>query len=305
MDPYKILGIKSNANLNEIKSAYRKLAKENHPDNGGNKEIFQQINEAYNMLLNRKNNNLETIFNDILNNNNFAKRRNGDNVHYDLRITFEEAINGCKKNIDINIQKSCIICNGTGSKSINSKKTCPICYGTGMIGLKSTSKHKCTLCNGKGYIIKDKCNNCYGKGIIDEFRTIQINIPQGVDTGDTIKIPEMGSYGLNGGKNGDLIVDITVYENNKYKRNKLDVTSEIEIDSIDAMLGTTKQIKSIYNEIITINIPAGIQYGKCVVVNNIGIKKGNIRGNHKFIVKIKTLKLTDEQKNFLKNFKGK
>ena len=69
------------------------------------------------------------------------------------------------------------------------------------------------------------------------------------------------------------------------------------------MLGTTKQIKSIYNEIITVNIPAEIQYGKCVVVNNIGIKKGNIRGNHKFIVKIKTLKLTDEQKNFLKNFK--
>ena len=182
-DYYEVLGVDRGADEATIKKAYRQLAKKYHPDmNPGDKEAEKKFKEM-----------------------------KGANVRTAVRITFEEAVFGCEKQLDLNLKDECTTCHGTGAKPGTSPETCPKCGGKGQIvytqqSLFGTVRNvqTCPDCNGSGKIVKEKCADCHGSGYITNRKKIAVTIPAGIDNGQSIRIREKGEPGVNGGPRGDL-----------------------------------------------------------------------------------------------------
>ena len=343
---YEILGVKKDASDQEIKSAYRKLAKKYHPDVNKTPEAeekFKQINDAYSVLSDKqKRSNYDNFgdpngspfgdaggqgfggfggFEDIFSNIFGGGRRNransnqpqkGRDIQGQIKIKFDEAVHGCKKEISFSIRENCDICDGTGSAD-KTYESCPKCNGLGVIrktvqtpfGIL-TSGCQCSGCIGSGKKIKKPCKQCNGTGKVMKKKTISVNIPAGINMGNVIPLRGQGEAGINGGPNGDVYITVYVEPSKVFERNGADVYSTIEIDSFDSLLGCKKVIKDLDNNDVEVNIAAGIENNSTITRLNQGIKyvnDPNRKGNHYVKIKIKTSKLNDKQKEELRKIR--
>ena len=315
-DLYAILGIEKNASEDEIKKAYRKLAKKYHPDVNKTKEAeekFKQINDAYSILSDpKKRQNYDTygdpegnqfggfggfsgsnsgfdfgdIFGDL-----FGGRRNsnpnapkkGRDIKGQVVISFDEAVHGCSKEISFNVKVKCDACNGTGSSDLT-YESCPRCNGLGRIrkttqtpfGMQ-TMESTCSECRGSGKKIKKPCKKCNGTGEAITRKTIKVNIPAGINNGNVIPLREQGGDGKNGGPKGDVYINVIVKPSNIFTRNGNNVESTLEVDVFDLLLGAKKTIKDLDNNDIEIELEAGTQPDKIITRVGKGISSVNNR----------------------------
>ena len=181
----------------------------------------------------------------------------GMNIRKGIRITFEEAVFGCEKEIDIILKDPCEKCHGTGAKPGTSPETCPRCGGKGQVVYTSQSffgtvqnVQTCPDCHGSGTIIKDKCPDCAGTGYVSNKKTIQVSIPAGIDNGQSVRIRDKGEPGTNGGPRGDLLVEVTVSRHPIFQRQDMNIFSTAPISFAQAALGGDVRIKTVDGEVV-------------------------------------------------------
>ncbi len=337
-DYYDILGVSRNATGEEIKKRFRELAIKYHPDrnpdNTEAEEKFKEINEAYSVLSDPKKraqydqfgvvdgsdgyssdydfantfsdifSNLSSVFGDIF--GDYSYRRGprpekGDDIGINLTIDFKEAVFGAKKEIKVKRRRTCPKCGGTGADK-NGIETCPYCRGRGEISYSQgffSVRKTCPKCGGKGVIITKKCTNCGGTGYIYEEEKLIVNIEQGINNGDILKITGKGNPGKNGGPDGDLYIYIHVKEHEFFKRKGRDINIEIPISITQAALGAVIKVPTIWGE-SEITIPPGTQNGDTFVLKHKGVELNGVRGKQTVKVKVVIPKqLTKRQKELL------
>ncbi len=360
-DYYEVLGVSKSATQDEIKSAYRKLAKKYHPDNKetGDAEKFKEATEAFSVLgdeskrktydqfgqaafdqttgganpfsgsgfegFNFNGGNFDDL-NDILSNlfggfgfGRSSSRRSysgpveGDDSLMRIKIKFMDAVNGTRITIPLSYEESCPECKGTGAKNGTAFDTCPDCHGSGRIVTQQRtifgvmqSESACPRCRGTGKIIHESCPNCGGKGYIKVKKDIEVSIPKGINNGQRIRVPGKGQRGLNGGPNGDLYIEVVVAPHDQFKRENNDIHLTVPIDFVDACLGTTIVVPTIYGD-ETLEIPSGTQPNAILKMRNKGVKDvRSDRFGDQFVhidIKIPT-KLSKEQKTYLMQYRN-
>lgn len=348
-DYYEVLGVSRNADETELKKAYRKLAKQYHPDmNPNDKEAeakFKEINEAYAVLSDpqkRKQYDMyghaglngtgfegfsgfggfdfgfEDIFDTFFGGSPFGRStrkrsgpRRGNDLKYSLEISFLEAAFGTTKEINISRMQLCHVCGGSGSKPGTTPETCRHCNGTGQIRhVQSTpfgqmvNMRTCEVCRGEGTIITHPCDECRGNGRVQKTSKISINVPAGIDNGQTISLRGEGEPGIMGGPPGDLYVSIRVKSHPLFKREGYDVICEIPITFTQAALGAELEIPTLEGT-IKYNIPEGTQTGTVFRLKNKGIKhlRSNAKGDQLVKVNVEVpTRLSAKQKELLKQF---
>ena len=343
-DYYSVLGISRQASENEIKKAYRQLALRHHPDkNSGSKiseERFKEASEAYAILSDSRKrasydqfghragsasfegfasrsgfeSGFGDIFEDIFSDffkDNFTQRKKkvkrGDDLEYNLNVSLEEAASGAETKIIVFRKESCSACVGSGARKGSQPIICQSCGGTGNIrahrGFFAVNQ-TCTNCNGNGQIIQDLCPNCYGNGMAKVKRVLPFKIPAGVETGQRFNISGEGSYGLNGGSPGDVIVVISIRSHSFFERDGYDTHCEIPISFTLAVLGGETEVISLTN-IIKLKIPPGTYSGQIFRLKEKGIAKPNGGGYGDQLVKVKIeipKRITRHQKDLLEEF---
>lgn len=348
-DYYEVLGVSRNADEAELKKAYRKLAKQYHPDmNPDNKEAeakFKEINEAYAVLSDpQKRQQYDRFGHSGLNGNGFegfsgfggfdfgfedifdtffggspfgrsTRRRSGPqrgaDLKYSLEISFNEAAFGTTKEINISRMQLCQVCNGSGAKPGTSPETCRHCNGAGQIRQvqntpfgQMVNMRVCEVCRGEGTVISNPCDECHGNGRVRKTSRISINVPAGIDNGQTISLRGEGEPGMKGGPPGDLYVSIRVKPHPIFKRDGYNVICEIPITFTQAALGAELEIPTIEGT-MKYNIPEGTQTGTVFRLKNKGIKhlRSNAKGDQLLKVSVEVpTKLSAKQKELLKEF---
>ena len=353
-DYYEVLGVNKHATENEIKRAYRKVAKKYHPDmNPGDKnaeEKFKEASEAYEVLSDPDkrarydqfghaafeqggggaggfggfdfgSGDMGDIFGDIFGDffgggsRSNARRngpRQGANLRAAVRITFDEAIRGVDKELEITLKEKCNTCGGSGAKPGTSPETCSKCNGTGQVVYTQQSMfgmvrnvQPCPDCNGTGQVIRYKCADCSGTGYIKVRKKIKVPIPAGIDNGQSVRIREKGEPGINGGPRGDLLVNVNVSRHPKFQRQEYDIFSTEPITFAQAALGATIKIDTVDGP-MDYTIKPGTQTDTKIRLKNKGVpslRNKNLRGNH-FVTLVVQVpeRMTEAQKEALRRF---
>ena len=352
-DYYEVLGVSKGASEDEIKRAYKKLARKYHPDmNPGDKEAeekFKEVNEANEVLSNPEKKakydqfgfagvdpnygadqggyggaggfdfgDLGDIFGSFFGGGfGGGGRRNpnapqrGESIRASLSVDFTEAAFGCEKSITIDRSEQCPTCKGKGCAPGTTPEVCTECHGTGTVtqaqrtpfGMMQ-SQTVCPKCRGKGQIIHQPCPDCRGAGVVRKRRTIQVNIPAGIDNGQTISLRGQGHSGKNGGPAGDLLITVMVRPHEIFRRDGTAVFCEAPITFTQAVLGGTLEIPTIDGK-VKYDIPEGTQTGTVFRLRGKGIPvlNGRGRGDQYVTVNIETPRnLNREQKEALKKF---
>ena len=255
------------------------------------------------------------IFDDILGGFGFSSNsrrsangpRKGNDVLYRMTISFDEAVHGCEKDIDLDTVDNCPNCHGEGG--FNSK-TCPECRGSGTITSEQRtmfgsflSKTTCPECHGTGNIFEKKCPDCNGKGKIRKNKTITVTVPAGIDSGNRLRLTGKGEAGENGGRNGDLYLEFTVKDHDFYKRNEDDIYIDLPLTITEAVLGCTKEVPTIYGN-VELTIPSGTQSLDKLRLRGKGIENVNTKRKGDMYAVVKVImpeKLTKEQKSLFES----
>lgn len=244
-------------------------------------------------------------------------RRNGPRRGADIRkiveITFEEAAFGCKRKIQLDKMEECPTCHGSGARAGSSPETCHRCGGSGQVTTQTRTPlgymrnvTVCPECHGEGKIIKDPCNSCRGTGKVRRQKTIEIDIPQGIDDSQTIQIRGAGEAGDHGGPAGDLLVTVRIKKHNIFTRDGFDVYITIPITFAQAALGSKIKVPTI-SGVVEYDIPPETQTGSIFRLRSKGIPslRGKGRGDQYVTVEVETPKnLTSRQKELLREFDG-
>ena len=236
----------------------------------------------------------------------------GANIRKGVRITFEEAVFGCEKELEVVIKDPCTTCNGTGAKPGTSPATCPKCGGKGQVVYTSQSVFGSvqnvqtgTDCYGTGKIIKEKCSDCAGTGYVASKKTIQVSIPAGIDNGQSIRIRGKGEPGTNGGPRGDLLVEVTVSRHPVFGRQDMHIFSTAPISFAQAALGGDVRIKTVDGDVLY-NVKPGTKTDTKVRLKGKGVpslRNKQVRGDHYVTLVIQTPeKLSAEAKEALRKF---
>ena len=236
----------------------------------------------------------------------------GANLRTGVRITFEEAVFGCQKEIELNLKDECPKCHGTGAKPGTSPVTCPKCNGKGKIVYTQQSffgqvqnVQTCPDCQGSGKIIKEKCPDCYGSGYISSRKKIQVTIPAGIDNGQMLRDRGNGEPGTNGGPRGDLLVEVVVSQHPIFKRQDTTIYSTVPISFVKAALGGPIRIKTVDGE-VEYEVKPGTQTDTRVRLKGKGVpslRNRNVRGDH-FVTLVVQVpeRMTEAQKEALRKF---
>ncbi|MCD8338015.1 MAG: molecular chaperone DnaJ [Lachnospiraceae bacterium] len=236
----------------------------------------------------------------------------GANVRTSVRITFEEAVFGCEKEIELNLKDECTTCHGTGAKPGTSPETCPKCGGRGQVVFSQQSLfgtvqnvQTCPECHGSGKIVKEKCPNCYGTGYTSSKKKIKVSVPAGIDNGQSIRIREKGEPGSNGGPRGDLLVEVVVGRHATFTRQDVNIYSEVPISFAQAALGGDIRISTVDGDIVY-TVKPGTQTGSKVRFKGKGVpslRNKNQRGDHYVTLNVQVpTKLSEEAKEALRAF---
>ncbi|MGQ9525681.1 MAG: molecular chaperone DnaJ [Armatimonadota bacterium] len=315
-DYYEVLGVSRNASQDEIKQAYRRLARKYHPDvNPGDRqaeERFKEINEAYEVLSDPERRRQYDVyghegltapagaggftmdfgFGDLVDMFFGGRGRSsayageeGADLRYDLEITLEEAFTGTTKRITVSRLRECRACSGTGAKPGTRADQCPTCRGVGevrhhqatFLGSFSTIR-TCPRCGGQGRVIRDPCMACDGTGRARRTDELTVDIPAGVDTGMRIRLAGQGESGTYGQRSGDLFVFVHVAEHEFFKRRGDDLTCEIPLSFPQAALGCRLNIPTLDGQEVELNIPAGTQNGETFRLRGHGMPRLNHHG---------------------------
>ena len=256
------------------------------------------------------------IFGDLFGGGRSRRANNGPmkgaNVRTAVRITFEEAVFGCEKQLDLNLKDECTTCHGTGAKPGTSPETCPKCGGKGQIvytqqSLFGTVRNvqTCPDCNGSGKIVKEKCADCHGSGYITNRKKIAVTIPAGIDNGQSIRIREKGEPGVNGGPRGDLLVEVQVERHPIFQRQDMNIYSTAPLTFAQAALGGQIHITTVDGD-MAYDIKPGTQTDTKIRLKGKGVpslRNKNIRGDHyvTLVVQVPT-KLNEEAKEYLRKY---
>lgn len=235
----------------------------------------------------------------------------GADIRQDVTITFEEAAFGKKASIKLNRSEECDECHGSGSKPGTSKKTCPTCNGAGEVRTVQrtpfgniASSRPCSACNGEGEVVESPCAKCHGKGSTRKVKTIDVDIPAGIDDGQMIKLSGQGELGSKGGPRGDLYIVINVKAHTLFTREGNDIHFEMPITFIQAALGDEIEVPTLDGK-VKYTIPEGTQTGTVFRLREKGIPRlrGNSRGDQyvKVVVDVPR-KLNEKQKDILRDF---
>lgn len=346
-DYYEVLGVQKNASQDEIKSAFRKLAKKYHPDVSKEPDAeakFKEIQEAYAVLSDEEKRkqydqfghaafqggaggagggfggfdfsgfSYDDIFDNIFGgfggfggssrrSSNRATKGNDSLVK--MTLTFEEAVYGTKKEIELEVTETCDHCHGKGGFD---ETTCEHCHGSGTITSEQhtifgsfLSKTTCPHCGGKGKSYKRKCSECNGTGKIRVEKELEIKVPAGVDTGNRLRLSGKGSAGTNGGPNGDLYIEFTVKEHEFYVRDEDDIYLEVPLTLTEAILGCKKEIPTLYGN-VNLTVPSGSESGDKQRIKGKGIHNDSThrKGDMYIVLKVITpKKLSKEQKRLI------
>lgn len=236
----------------------------------------------------------------------------GANIRKGVRITIEEAVFGCEKELEVVIKDPCTTCNGTGAKPGTSPETCQKCGGKGQVVYTSQSffgtvqnVQTCPDCHGTGKIIKEKCSDCAGTGYVASKKTIQVSIPAGIDNGQSIRIRGKGEPGTNGGPRGDLLVEVTVSRHPVFGRQDMHIFSTAPISFAQAALGGDVRIKTVDGDVLY-NVKPGTKTDTKVRLKGKGVpslRNKQVRGDHYVTLVIQTPeKLSAEAKEALRKF---
>lgn len=256
------------------------------------------------------------IFGDLFGGGRRGGRSNGPmrgaNVRKSIRITFEEAVFGCEKELDLILKDPCEACNGTGAKPGTSPETCPKCGGRGQVVYTSQSffgtvqnVQTCPNCGGSGKVIKEKCSKCAGSGYIANRKKIKVSIPAGIDNGQSVRIRDKGEPGVNGGPRGDLLVEVNVSAHPSLKRQDIHIFSTHPISFAVAALGGDIRIPTVDGDVIY-NVKPGTKTDTKVRLKGKGVpslRNPQARGDHYVTLEIQTPeRLSSEAKEALRRF---
>lgn len=347
-DYYEVLGVSKTASDADIKKAFRAVAKKYHPDmHPGDKECeekFKEAQEAYAVLSDSEKRkqydqfghaafdgtggaggfdfsgmDMGDIFGDIFGDFFGGGRRRandgpmkGQNVRTSVRITFEEAVFGCEKEIEMVLKDECNTCHGNGAKPGTSPDTCSKCGGKGKVVFTQQSffgtvqnVQSCPDCHGSGKIIREKCPDCHGSGYISNRKKIQVSIPAGIDNGQSVRIREKGEPGTNGGARGDLLVEVIVARHPIFQRQDMNIYSTAPISYAQAALGGDILIQTVDGDVLY-EVKPGTQTDTKIRLKGKGVpslRNKSIRGDQyvTLVVQVPT-NLSAEAKETLRKF---
>ena len=236
----------------------------------------------------------------------------GANVRASVRITFEEAVFGCEKELDLNLKENCNTCHGTGAKPGTSPETCPKCHGEGQVVYTQQSMfgmvrnvQTCPECHGTGKVIKDKCPDRRGTGYVNQRKKNQVSVPAGIDNGQSIRIRDKGEPGTNGGPRGDLLVEVIVSRHPIFQRQDMNIFSTAPITFAQAALGGEVRISTVDGDVMY-DVKPGTQTDTKVRLKGKGVpslRNKSVRGDHyvTLVVQVPT-KLNEDAKEALRKF---
>ena len=342
-DYYEVLGCGRNAGEAELKKAYRRLAMKYHPDrNPDDKQAearFKEAKEAYEILSNSEkraaydqfghagvdasqagggfgaggdafSDIFGDVFGDIFGN---AGRRGrsrvfrGADLRYELALSLEQAVAGDSVNIEVPTKVECGRCRGAGAEPGTQRSTCNRCSGSGQVRVQQgffSIQQTCPTCRGQGTIITSPCSECSGRGRVRKVKTLAVQVPAGVDTGDRIRLAGEGEAGRNGGPAGDLYVDIAVNRHPIFAREGRNLSCDVPISFADAVLGSSVEVPTLGGHVV-LRVPPETQSGRVFRLRGKGV--GSVRGTgvgDLFCkVQVETpVKLDEDQKELLRKF---
>lgn len=352
-DYYEVLGVQKGASEDELKKAFRKMAKQYHPDlHPGDKECeerFKEVNEAYEVLSDPDKRarydqfghagvdpnyggagaggagfggfgDMGDIFDSIFGGFGFGggsrsanpnAPRRGSDIRANIVIDFMEACKGKKVKMKFARSEQCPDCHGSGAAAGTSPKTCPDCHGSGQVRVTQRTPFGnisqttvCSRCGGKGKIVDTPCRTCNGQGNVKKQVERDIDIPAGIDDGQTLRVGGEGHAGTNGGPNGDLHINVTVRPDPIFERDGYDVWTEIPLTYAQATLGDEITVPTVEGK-VKYNVPEGTQTGTVFRLKGKGVKKlnRNDHGDHYVRVYIEVPKnLNKDQQEKLREF---
>ncbi len=307
---YEILGVERTATVVEIKGAFRKLAKEHHPDsNHGDVEAesrFKELNEAYDVLKDEQkraaydryghaafenggrggpgggfgdfassfSDVFEDLFGEFMGGRRARRQNRGADLKYDLRVGLEESYRGYKAQLRMPTAVACEVCGGSGAEAGTKPEQCPTCGGMGKVRAQQgffTIERTCHACRGNGRIIKKPCRPCGGQGLIQKERTLSVDIPPGVDDGTRIRIAGEGQGGINGGPPGDLYIFISMAPHPIFQRDGHDLHCRCPVSFVTAALGGEVDVPTLDGGRSNVKIPEGTQNGRQVRLRGKGM----------------------------------
>ncbi|KZM43072.1 MAG: molecular chaperone DnaJ [Marinomonas sp.] len=337
-DYYEVLGVERGADKKEIKKKYRSLANKYHPDkNPDNEEAlekFKEIAEAYEILSSEEKRDaydrfghegvsgqggfggggqggFSDIFGDVFGDifggqgGGGSRARRGSDLRYTLELDLEQAVWGCEEKIRIPTLVDCKPCDGTGAKKGTKPKTCQTCNGQGQVRMSQgffSVQQTCPTCHGQGQVISDPCTSCRGQGRVQEYKTLSVKIPAGVDTGDRIRLSGEGEAGDHGAPSGDLFVQVSVRQHAIFERDGANLHCDVPISFATAALGGEIDVPTLDGR-VRLKVTPECQTGKLFRLRNKGVKpvRGGAVGDLICRVTVETpVKLTERQKELLK-----
>lgn len=314
-DYYKTLGVEKDASEDQIRKAFRELAKKYHPDVSSEpnaEEKFKEIQEAYAVLSDKEKRaqydqygadgpqfqgfdfsdfDFSDIFSSIFGagfggsnrrSGQYGPQRGSDR-QTSMTITFMEAALGTTKKVNLSKEAECKVCSGSGGATPQDVSECGTCHGSGFVTVQQQTlfgammrESTCPTCRGSGKIIKNKCQKCNGAGRESISKTIDVNIPAGVDDGMQLRVPGYGDDGIKGGPKGDLYIVFRVKPHSQYKRRGNDIYLQLPITFSQAALGATIEVPTIHGN-VDLKIPAGIQTNTSLRLRDKGIDGSTLR----------------------------
>ncbi len=350
-DYYEVLGVDKNADEAALKKAYRVLAKKYHPDmNPGDKEAekkFKEASEAYAVLSDPEKRRqydqfghaafesggaggfggfdfsgmdftdmFGDIFGDLFGGGRTRRSNNGPmqgaNIRTSVRISFEEAVFGCTKELELNVKETCNTCHGSGARPGTSPETCSKCGGKGQVVMTQQSFfgtvrniQTCPDCHGTGKVIKEKCPDCYGSGYVQMRKKFAMDIPAGIDSGQCIRKSGLGEPGVNGGPRGDVLVEVVVGRHPIFQRQDYNIFSTVPVSYAVAALGGEVLVDTVDGR-VAYEVKPGTQTDTKVRLKGKGVptlRNKDIRGDHYVTLVVQVPeKLSSEAKELLKKF---